>query len=355
MDKIINPLTGKMVGKAYYNSLVRSGKIKSSEASGKTTKLKSSSVSPPAAAAAKKVSLPPLPPPAKTSNKSLLNSASSSAKSSSAKSSSSKSSSSKSSKPDNSYLLHLFPEDVQEYIKDQTGGYDIYDYLEEMLQSESIKQKTYDKYIKRINDYIEKTKAQAQPQPPPKPSSSRTPPSDASDASDMSKSSDPNADAIAEKNEYENDMYQLLTDNQQKLYDKFIAKAGINFENFVKKLETMKDKSSNNMNIYLKFKYILENNKQPKKEEFKKFKLKEKYLKADVKTTFSDLAAIRPPPRTMNPALLVIKNKVDNEQFFSSKLSSPSSKASSKASSSSKASYKSSSSGGYNQASPQYV
>ena len=65
--------------------------------------------------------------------------------------------------------------------------------------------------------------------------------------------------------------------------------------------------------------------------------------------------AIRPPPRTMNPALLVIKNKVDNEQFFSSKLSSPSSKASSKASSSSKASYKSSSSGGYNQASPQYV
>ena len=346
MDKIINPLTGKMVGKAYYNSLVRSGKIKSSEASGKTTKLKSSSVSPPAAAAAKKVSLPPLPPPAKTSNKSLLNSASSSAKSSSAKSSSSKSSSSKSSKPDNSYLLHLFPEDVQEYIKDQTGGYDIYDYLEEMLQSESIKQKTYDKYIKRINDYIEKTKTISVP---PRPSSSRTPPSD---ASDMSKSSDPNADAIAEKNEYENDMYQLLTDNQQKLYDKFIAKAGINFENFVKKLETMKDKSSNNMNIYLKFKYILENNKQPKKEEFKKFKLKEKYLKADVKTTFSDLAAIRPPPRTMNPALLVIKNKVDNEQFFSSK---PSSKASSKASSSSKASYKSSSSGGYNQASPQYV
>jgi len=343
MDKIINPLTGKMVGKAYYNSLVRSGKIKSSEASGKTTKLKSSSVSPPAAAAAKKVSLPPLPPPAKTSNKSLLNSASSSAKSSSAKSSSSKSSSSKSSKPDNSYLLHLFPEDVQEYIKDQTGGYDIYDYLEEMLQSESIKQKTYDKYIKRINDYIEKTKTISVP---PRPSSSRTPPSD---ASDMSKSSDPNADAIAEKNEYENDMYQLLTDNQQKLYDKFIAKAGINFENFVKKLETMKDKSSNNMNIYLKFKYILENNKQPKKEEFKKFKLKEKYLKADVKT---NLAAIRPPPRTMNPALLVIKNKVDNEQFFSSK---PSSKASSKASSSSKASYKSSSSGGYNQASPQYV
>jgi len=60
----------------------------------------------------------------------------------------------------------------------------------------------------------------------------------------------------------------------------------------------------------------------------------------------------------LNPALLVIKNKVDNEQFFSSKLSSlssPSSKASSKASSSSKASYKSSSSGGYNQASPQYV
>ena len=334
MDKIINPLTGKMVGKAYYNSLVRSGKIKSTEASGKTTKLKSSSVSPPAAAT-KKVSLPP---PAKTSNKSLLNSASSSAKSSS-----SKSSSSKSSKPDNSYLLHLFPEDVQEYIKDQTGGYDIYDYLEEMLQSENIKQKTYDKYIKRINDFIEKTKTISVP---PRPSSSRTPPSD------MSKSSDPNADAIAEKNEYENDMYQLLTDNQQKLYDKFIAKAGINFENFVKKLETMKDKSSNNMNIYLKFKYILENNKQPKKEEFKKFKLKEKYLKADVKTTFSDLAAIRPPPRTMNPALLVIKNKVDNEQFFSSK---PSSKASSKASSSSKASYKSSSSGGYNQASPQYV
>ena len=63
MDKIINPLTGKMVGKAYYNSLVRSGKIKSTEASyvsGKTTKLKSSSVSPPAAT--KKVSLPPLPP-----------------------------------------------------------------------------------------------------------------------------------------------------------------------------------------------------------------------------------------------------------------------------------------------------
>ena len=351
MDKIINPLTGKMVGKAYYNSLVRSGKIKSTEASyvsGKTTKLKSSSVSPPAAT--KKVSLPPLPPlppPAKTSNKSLLNSASSSAKSSS-----SKSSSSKSSKPDNSYLLYLFPEDVQEYIKDQEGGYDIYDYLEEMLQSENIKQKTYDKYIKRINDFIEKTKTISVP---PRPSSSRTPPSNASNASggtDMSKSYDADADAIAEKNEYENDMYQLLTGNQQKLYDKFIAKAGINFENFVKKLETMKDKSSNNMNIYLKFKYILENNKQPKKEEFKKFKLKEKYLKADVKT---NLAAIRPPPRTMNPALLVIKNKVDNEQFFSSKLSSPSSKASSKASSSSKASYKSSSSGGYNQASPQYV
>jgi len=342
-EKIRNPLTGKMVSKAYYNNLVRSGKLKTTEISGNPTKLKSASPEV-AGVSPKTPTRTPLlkTPPAKTSRGSLLgSSASSSAKSKSASYSSSKSSSSSTKKPDLRRLLNLFPEDVQEQVRemnsDADGGYDIYDYLDEM-KGRYGETPTYKKYIKIIEDY-----------------------------------------------ELEEKRYSLLTENQKKALVTWrgyyvntnpIRKDGTirkpedyTIERFVKDFEKLlRHKTLKKMKIYDSLKFMIDNGRLPNKDEKTKDEtlaeqrlklLKERLPNAKVR---SDLVATRPPPRPKNPELLVIKKKAspspitgnvkDLLPFFETK-SKMGAKTNKKSSSPSKLSK--SSSGGYNQSSPQFV